>query len=1109
MKRTLFVFFAALFATVGGANAWAQATAQIGGTVKDQTGAVLPGVEVTVTQTETGATRTAVTNETGSYQIPNLPIGPYKLEAGLPGFRTYAQTGIVLQVNASPVINPVLEVGQVTEQVNVEANAALVETRSSGVGAVVENTRILELPLNGRSVNDLVALIGAATPAPVLSGAGGRDPFAKTNYSIAGGMHTGVSYTLDGAYHMNPYTNGFMSLPFPDALQEFKVETGATGAQTGMKSSGSVSIVTKSGTNQYHGDAFEFVRNGKFNARNTFAASRDTIKRNQFGGVLGGPIKSNKVFFFGGYQGTIVRQDPSDITGFVPTPAMLAGDFTTFASAACNSGRAMTLRAPFVNNRVDPSSFSPAAVKISSKLPAALDGCGRMLYGMPKLENDHTAIGRIDYQRSDNHSIFGRYLYDDTKIPPPFDVTHNLVTQTGIATGNKGRAQGLTIGDTYLFSASVVNALRLTGNRIFTSKSSPDFSNVGAGTDDVGIKAYTYLPHYPGYSVTGGFATGYNGAGNLTSAIFSASDDLSVLRGNHQMSYGGQYSFWQVNSYSDSNAKLAFTFNGQTSGLGMADFLLGRASQLSAGTFSEQFKSGRYYGLYASDIWKVNPKWTLNYGIRWEPYFPLINRDGSAINFDENGLKQGLRSQRLINAPAGLTFTGDPGFAGKTGQKSHLVNFSPRFGFAVDPKGDGRTSIRGSVGMFYDFPSTLFLAGLNTGAPFSPRVIATDVNLDNPWANYPGGDPHPMLSGRSLPKNAPWNQYSAIIDLDYDTPNVRLFQRNLSIQQQIGSDWLVSLSYIGSNTSHMWSVQQTNQAVFLGLGACTLNGVQYPTCSTTANQNERRRLRLAYPTLGTGDLYGNIARVDSGGTANYNGMLLSVQRQAARGITISGNYTWSHCISDPWMENINSGIGGTGWNDSNNRSFDRGNCSITGTDRRHVFNLSAVARTPQFSNSTFRVVASGWQFSPIFKILSGDYFSIVTNQDRALTASNSLVDQSATGQRVNQVLANPYGDKTANNYLNPAAFALPTLGTLGNMAANSIRGPGTWQFDAALSRTFLIKESQKVEFRMEAFNLTNSVRLGDPDTVINSNTFGQIKTAQDPRILQFALKYIF
>jgi len=297
MKRTLYVLFAAFFVIVASANVWAQATAQIAGTVKDQSGAVLPGVEITVTQTETGATRTVVTNETGSYVFPNLPIGPYKLEATLPGFRAFIQTGIVLQVNASPVVNPILEVGQVTEQVQVEANAALVETRTSGVGAVMENARILDLPLNGRAMIDLVSVAGAANPAPLLDGSGGRDPFSKGNVSVAGGLNTGLNYTLDGAYHNNPYTNGYMSMPFPDAIQEFKLETGATGAQNGVKSSGSVSLVTKSGTNELHGDAFEFVRNGMFNARNAFGTRRDTIKRNQFGGTAGGPIKKNSLFF--------------------------------------------------------------------------------------------------------------------------------------------------------------------------------------------------------------------------------------------------------------------------------------------------------------------------------------------------------------------------------------------------------------------------------------------------------------------------------------------------------------------------------------------------------------------------------------------------------------------------------------------------------------------------------------------------------------------------------------------------------------------------------------------------------------------------------------------
>src|SRR5262245_2444967 len=262
------------------ASLWAQATAQISGSVKDQSGAVLPGVEVTATQTETGITRNTVTNETGSYVLPTLPVGPYRLEAGLPGFRTFVQTGIVLQVNSTAVVNLVLEVGQVSEQLEVQANAALVETRSQGVGQVIENQRILELPLNGRNIAELIVLAGAATPGTGVANAG-RDPFSPTAVSIAGGGSMGVGYVLDGATHNNPYTNQTLSMPFPDATQDFKVETSATSAQTGLHSAGSVSLVTKSGTNEIHGDLFEFVRNGKFNSMNELTTKRATLRRKE------------------------------------------------------------------------------------------------------------------------------------------------------------------------------------------------------------------------------------------------------------------------------------------------------------------------------------------------------------------------------------------------------------------------------------------------------------------------------------------------------------------------------------------------------------------------------------------------------------------------------------------------------------------------------------------------------------------------------------------------------------------------------------------------------------------------------------------------------------
>jgi hypothetical protein len=276
--------------------------------------------------------------------------------------------------------------------------------------------------------------------------------------------------------------------------------------------------------------------------------------------------------------------------------------------------------------------------------------------------------------------------------------------------------------------------------------------------------------------------------------------------------------------------------------------------------------------------------------------------------------------------------------------------------------------------------------------------------------------------------------------------------------------------------------------------------VTYNPCSSTGNTNRRRRLSLENPA--TGQFYGPVMKVDTGGTANYNGLVLSIQRRATGGVSVSGNYTWSHCISDPGGDSsFNIGSGTNGYTNSDNRHFDRGNCTTSATDRRHLFNLSAVAETPRFSNSTLRAVASEWRLSPIFRVLSGGYLSVTTSSDIALIGT--------TNQRVNQILLDPYGEKSVKNYLNPAAFRLPAPGTLGNVGKGSIAGPGTWQFDVALSRTFQFRESQRMEFRAEAFNVTNSFRMNNPATNLNSNIFGQVTSAKDPRIMQFAVKYFF
>src|SRR5216117_1099474 len=398
MKRILFIL------SLSCATLFAQATAQISGTARDQSGAVLPGVEIKMTQTETGIARNAVTSETGSYVLPNLTVGPYRLEAALPGFRSYVQTGIVLQVNTSPVINVVLQVGRVSEQIEVQANAALVDTRNSTVGSVIENERVLELPLNGRNVTDLIVLAGGTVDQSTgsqsinvmaIGGASGTSPVL----SIAGGASWGSGYSLDGANHVNYMTGTTMNMPFPDAMQEFKVETSGVNAQHG--NAAAVSAVTKSGTNQFHGNLFEFVRNDFFNARYYFATQPASYKRNQFGGTAGGAIVQNRLFFFGGYQGTTIRQQPNDTRTFIPTAAMLAGDWTAFTSPACNVGRPIALQAPFnANNTINPALYSKAALAISAKFPRAQDECGKVTYGLVNKPNELQAVGKVDYQLS-------------------------------------------------------------------------------------------------------------------------------------------------------------------------------------------------------------------------------------------------------------------------------------------------------------------------------------------------------------------------------------------------------------------------------------------------------------------------------------------------------------------------------------------------------------------------------------------------------------------------------------------------------------------------------------------------------------------------------------
>ena len=1113
MKRLLRVFsIGVLSLLLTSAVAWAQlSTAQLSGRVTDESGAVLPGVTVTVTQADTGFTRSDVTNGNGSYVLSNLPPGPYRLEVALAGFRTYVQTGIVLQVAASPVINAVLAVGGLEESVTVEAAAPLVDVQSSGISDVVQSREILELPLNGRNPVDLVMIAGAAvqtTQAESRSFAGG------IGISVAGGQSYGVAYLLDGAMHNNPQDNLNLPFPFPDALQEFAVATSGLAAQNGMHSGASVNAVTKSGTNRFSGNLFEFLRDRRFNAIDPFSPVRpdgtqkdDGLNRNQYGGTFGGPIVENKLFFFAGVQGTRVKQQPASITAWVPTAAMLNGDFTTFASAQCNGGRQFTLTGGFVNNRVNPALLSPAAVKMTTYFPTTTNPCGEVQYAMQLDSDERQYVGKVDFQRTANDTIFGRYMATSyTKVSPIGEGgtvlnLYDFSSKRG-ETALDNLAHSLVVGNTRVFGSNAVNSLRGTYNRVGVNRIAPEIFEPA----DLGIKTYSYAPGVMVVDVRGNaFQANNPGTSRFTVNASQASDDLTLVRGSHQLAFGGSIAYWRYRFASEARSGGNWRFTGQYTGLGLSDFLMGRVAVLEQGGPARLPMSQLYAGLYAQDTWRASSRVTINAGVRWEPYFGQTVLSGAVYNFNQDNFLSNTRSTVYRNAPAGLVYPGDPGFpSGKRGLNTQWWNLSPRVGLGWDLSGDGRTAVRASYGLSYDFPNAEYNLINANSPPFGNRTQILDPpgRLDDPYGHFVGGNPHPIATNADT-VFLPYGAYGAI-DPDNNSPRVQ--QWNVTIERQFGTDWGVAASYLGSHTDRLWNQFAINPGVFLTAAQALAAGVG--TSSTTANTNQRRVFSLSGQNPAAAALIGNLDVHRSVGTQDYKGLKLSFQRRAADGVSLSGNYTVGRCFGDP------SGLqtGGfaqiaNGYLDPENPAFDRGPCD---QDRTHLGTFVAGVQTPEFASPALRVVASDWRVSGIFSARSGGPINVISGQDRAFTGINN--------QRVNVVPGvDPYGDKTVNNWLNPAAFSQPELGTLGDFKRNSLRGPGFRTVDVALSRLVRFGGVRSLEFRVETFNLLNTFNWHAPwETAttthvnFNSGSFGRIISMEGaPRIMQFGVKYGF
>jgi TonB-dependent receptor-like protein/carboxypeptidase family protein len=1021
------------------------------------------------------------TESDGAYTVPNLAAGPYQLKVTLDGFTTYVQDGIVLQVGSNPQINAELKVGSVSEQIIVTANAAMVETRSTGVGQLIDNERVVELPLNGRQATELILLSGLATPAPAADLQTNKN-YPTTTISVAGGAANGITYIMDGGSHNDPFNNLNLPTPFPDALQEFKVEASSLPARYGHHAAAAVNVITKSGTNQFHGAGFDFVRHYAFNEKPYFALEKDSLRRQQFGGTVGGPIARDRVFFFGAYQGKIEKTKPTTAQRFVPTDAMRAGDFTAFASAACNSGRAATLRAPFNNNRVEPALFSPAAVKLLQYVPTTQDPCGLYQFGIPNDNTEHQALGKVDYKISDAHAVFGRYLFAVYDNPPYFD-GKNALTLSRI--GQRNVVHSAVFGHNWILSANRLNAVHVSISRTFNDRILKGYFS----PKDLGINVYTTLSGYANVSVQGsGFSmgTGATNPGFFNSTSLQLADDFDLINGSHELAFGENWIHTTdlTEFYRFVNGENVF--NGTNIGLPLADFMLGRSVSFTQNPPSRTNQLLNYVALYAQDVWRLHPRFTMNYGVRWEPFLPMSNRDGRVFLFDMARFDAGIKSQVFPKAPAGLYFPGDDGYPGTSVTSRKLLQFAPRVGAIWQPSSD--TTLRGAWGTFYDTSHLFYNIGYQ-GFGQGVAIPNPAGGLDDPYRDYPGGNPYPQAF--DFTSTSIFQQFSGYATYPLHTNPTTLQQWNVTLQHQAGP-WLFGASYLGSHTAHVWGGRALNPAVYI------------PGQSTTGNVNDRRVLVLRNPVENR--LIGPLSLLTDTGTADYAGMLLSAERRLNGSFSVLTNWTLSKCESDQTDTQFSSTTTGV---DPLHPEYDRGPCV---SDRRHVVNVSGVIRTPELVRwGVLGHALSDWQFSPLVRWASGNWSTPVTNVDTALTGQ--------LDQRALQMLADPYsaatierrpdGSPSAVVYFNRDAFASPAPGTYSTAHPRSILNPSALTNDLAVTRRIPVASGREFQLRWEIFNVLNHVNYGPPIVTLNSSNFGRITTTGDPRIMQFAVKYAF
>jgi hypothetical protein len=1084
-----FVIGVALLSSADAMYAQAVANAQIHGTVQDASGAVVPSAEIKAKQVDTGRVETTISGADGLYNFLNLPVGEYQIEAAAPAFKSYAQSNIVLQVGNNVQINITLEVGSASEHIDVSADAAMVQTQDTAISQVIDQRRIVDLPLNGRQATDLILISGGAAQPPnstrVITT---HDYPSAVGISVAGGQINGNNYLLDGADHNDSHSNVNMPFPFPDALQEFSVQTSGVSARYGLHPGSVVNVVTKSGTNSFHGSLFEFVRNGDFNARNYFASAQDTLHRNQFGGTIGGPIRRNKIFLFSGFQATRERTAPPQSIAFVPTQAALNGDFSALEGAACQSnGKARQLYNPvtgavFANNFINPTTFNAPALNLLKLLPVSTDPCGKITYAIPNPNNENQYVGRADWAQSQKNSIFGRYFIDDYSNPALFN--GNLLTTTRSALVQ--RAQSVVLGDQYAFTPTFLNSLHLGFVRLAVNRKQP--AGMPSPTT-LGVNMYNATKDFTDLAVSNHFSVG--GGSNAPASFirnqWQIADDIDWIRGRHHISAGAEYIYGQMDENNLQFANGEFSFNGSRtsstsnsqSGDALADFLLGALNTVIDSNIARVDLRQKYIGAYVEDSYQLSRRLNVHAGVRWEPFLPEHDALARGNHFSLPDFIAGNKTSVYNNAPPGLFFYGDKGIP-KSYANGNYQDFAPRIGFAFDPFGDGKESVRGSYGIFFDSPESFSIRDFGISAPWGNAITLTApaAGFSNPVAGFTFPTPVPPTATAVFPTQGTY------INMPLDLHHPYMQQYSLSLEKQARSNWLFSLDYLGNRATHMRSGREQNPAVYV------------PGASTTANTSTRRTLYRLNPA--TGIFYSALTLMDDGINTFYNGLRARVEHRFSNHFTLLSVYTWSHCLQD--AEPLGNRLSGNNESNPYNKLADFGPCDY---DLRHNWTNSAVLEGPKFTNRFVDAGAGGWQLAFLANIHTGFPFNLTTGTDQSFSGVG--LDRPDIVPNVNPYVRN----KKTLVWANPAAFTPNAVGTFGTTRANSLNGPAYVDFDTTLMKGFRITEHQRFDLRFEFFNVFNHTNFNAPVSTRSSASFGIIQSSNPARIIQLAGKYTF